>query len=123
MIETTDLETSQKLKDLGCKQESYFLWLYTEPMSTDVKYGFEPRQWSIQLSSQYHQGWEGRTVAAYTLSEVLDMLGERLVALHYPCEETKGKWFADAVYPYAGWGPTPLKATTALLEVLLEAKK
>lgn len=64
-------EPSQKLKELGVKQESLFYWVYWERMEVDKKLGAED-EWVLR---QNH-GVNRDAVAAFTVAELLKILDD-----------------------------------------------
>lgn len=74
--QVASLELSKRLEKLGVKQESYFVWWYTEAMSTDVKYfpgiDWEKREWKLKPRADDMKD-SGRDIAAFTVAELGEM--------------------------------------------------
>lgn len=86
--QVTSLEISRKLEKLGVKQDSLFVWWYTEAMSTDVKYfpdvDWDKRENKLRLREPYMKD-SGRDIAAFTVAELGEMLpdNENLVTMFF----------------------------------------
>jgi len=77
--QVTSLELSKKLKGLGVKQESLFSWIYTEAPLTD---GTRDRVVPTNTLSDSHWelGGEQDTYSAFTVAELLSLIGEPRIA-------------------------------------------
>jgi hypothetical protein len=111
--QVTSLETSKKMKEMGFPQES--LWAYN--VAGALRCAGEVLEWS--------EGW----VAAYTLSEVIAMFGDKQVVIwryqdkyHAGIYQYGSEIYVDD-YPNPNEeGPTPLEAASALAVYLKENK-
>lgn len=90
------LEFAKKLEKLGIKQESVFVWWYTEAMSTDVKYfpdqDWEKLEWSLRPRTSAMTD-SGRDLAAFTVAELGEMLPVVIQEWNLECQRhTTGAW-------------------------------
>lgn len=109
---TTTLEQSQKLKELGAPQDTYFVWCEDVTTFSKGKYkkpyllkrGSDYAKLGITVSSRY--------TVAYTLSELIDWLGDDFHQL----VKYNSFWFAHRTRSYSrddlpeGAGTTPIEA-------------
>lgn len=104
------LKQAKKLKELGIKQESYFLW---------VLRGGEWEIWDQTQKSDYETGREKEFISAFTSSEIGMLLPEDMecVRCSGKKELKKGKWMAfqtlDGIEP--AYGETEVEARANLL--------
>ena len=74
--QVVNLEISKRLKNLGVKQESYFVWVET-PVIT-------PPQWELMKATDLQNAYQGQNFfSAFTVAELLELL---------PSELSKGGW-------------------------------
>src|SRR4051812_4465836 len=90
------LEFAKKLEKLGIKQESVFVWWYTEAMSTDVKYfpdqDWEKLEWSLRPRTSAMTD-SGRDLAAFTVAELGEMLPVIIQEWNLECQRhSTGAW-------------------------------
>lgn len=74
----TTLEQSKKLKEIGFKNDSYFYWRYFKRRGGVMEYESEGARLDTD-KCEYSIGDEGysKTIPAYTLSELIEVLGEK----------------------------------------------
>ena len=83
--QVVSLEIAKKLKELGVKQDSVFVWLYR-----NYKISMPPQEdWQIELrQTSYHK--EGEIYSAFTVAELGEMLPTNTATFR---ETTKNKLF------------------------------
>jgi hypothetical protein len=93
------LEYAKKLEKLSVKQESTFVWWYTETMTTDVKYfpdqDWETLEWCLKPRTSAMID-SGRDLAAFTVAELGEMLPAVIQEWKLECQKRPtGGWIVS----------------------------
>jgi hypothetical protein len=113
---TTNLEQSRKLKELGAPQNTELGWFER------LDYSF--CDWTLDKDGERSVNY---TVAAYTLSDLIEWLGYSFTSLYRESGLAPGNWSATkevpgSSMPYSDaitrYGETPIDALVALAEAI-----
>lgn len=126
------LELAKRLKELGVKQETYFVWWYTEAMSADVKYfpdqDWGKREWSLRVNAPLDANrkenlYGGRALAAFTVAELGEMLPDVVIDDEDRTNFWLRTWKTGQEWAFAyTYGQTSIYVETALTEADARAK-
>jgi hypothetical protein len=82
--QVTSLEISKRLKELGVKQESYFVWM-------NIRNG-DIELWDKTMLSDYSTSVQVEVASAFTVAELGEMLPEGVRTWKYSDEKDEIKW-------------------------------
>lgn len=110
--QVASLELSKKLKDLGVKQESYFYWWNSAQEPFDAGWIVTAQEHIIDVGILCRQ-----KVAAFTVAELIDLLGPKFGVLErFPHSGKFGAYIPNDI----GTSATGDKVADVLAQLLME---
>lgn len=96
--QVTSLEISKKLKELGVKQESYFVWFPGVRIENGLGSFKTEDIWLLE-----HRKIEGEQYSAFTVAELGEMLPSNIHQFEKDTEKPGGRWLSCDKSDDGGW--------------------